>query len=184
MKVEFRIEKTVTLAVLAILITADAVLAVYATKWATRFPQNELAAQKAQAKLLKADIKRALAIQQSMPETKVDCERFEDSLLSSSVGYSGVTAELTEVEKDSGLQIASLSFHPKELPGRNMVEIELDVTVNGQYKSVVRFLNGLQRSKNNYVIDSLTLASEPTARDVSGALRVALHLKSYFKNAA
>lgn len=184
MRVEFRLQKTVTLVVLAMLFTADVVLAFYATKWATHVPQSELAAQKAQAKLLRADIRRAREIQQSIPQTKADCERFEESLLSSSVGYSAVTAELTEVEKQSGSQVASLGFHSKEVPGRDMLEIELDVTINGDYKSVVRFLNGLQRSKNHYIIDSLTLASEPTARVASGPLRVALHLKSYFKNAA
>lgn len=180
----FRLQKTITLAVLTILVTADVVLAVYAARWSGGFPRSKLAAQKAEAKLLKADIQRALAIQKGMPQTKADCERFENSLLSSNTGYSAVTAEISEVAKLSGLQIASLGFHPKELPERNMVELELDATVSGNYKSVVQFLNGLQRSKNHYVVDSLTLASEPGSRDPSGTLRVALHVKSYFKNAA
>ncbi len=179
----FRLQKAITLAVLTILLTADVVLAVYATRWSGGFPKNELAAQKAEAKLLKADIQRALAIQKGMPQTKADCERFENSLLSSNTGYSALTDEMSEVAKHSGLQIASLGFHHKELPGRNIVELELDATVNGNYKSVVQFLNGLQRSKNHYVVDSLTLASEPGSRDASGTLRVALQLKSYFKNA-
>jgi hypothetical protein len=183
MRVEFRLEKTVTLVALAILFTADVVLAFYATKWATQVPQSELAGQKAEAKLLKADIRRAREIRQSIPQTKADCERFEESLLSSSVGYSAVTAELTEIAKNSGLQTPSVGFHSKELPDRSMVEIELDVTLNSDYKGVVRFVTGLQRSKNHYIVDSLTLASDP-GQHASGALRVALHLKSYFKNAA
>ena len=54
----FRLQKAITLAVLTILLTADVVLAVYATRWSGGFPKNELAAQKAEAKLLKADIQR------------------------------------------------------------------------------------------------------------------------------
>src|SRR5437588_10023256 len=119
-----------------------------------------------------------------MPQTKADCERFENSLLASNTGYSALTDEMSEVAKHSGLQIASLGFHHKELPGRNIVELELDATVNGNYKSVVQFLNGLQRSKNIYIIDTLALASEPTAQQAAGALRVAVQLRSYFKNAA
>ena len=92
--------------------------------------------------------------------------------------------ELTGVAKQAGLQTSSLAFHPKELPGRNMVELGLDATVNGDYKDVVRFLNGLQRSKSLYIIDTLTLASEPAAQKVAGSLRVVLSLRSYFKNAA
>ncbi|PYT78904.1 MAG: hypothetical protein DMG40_18490 [Acidobacteria bacterium] len=184
MRFEFSLQKKLTLAGLTILIAADVLLALYALQSATKFSRNELAAQKAQIKLLKADVQRARAIQQSIPETKADCERFENSLFPSSAGYSAVTDEFTALEKSSGLQNASLDFRPKELPGRNIVEVELDVTVNGDYKAVVEFLNGLQRSHNFYIIDGLTLGSEQTGQNVAGALRVVLHLRSYFKNAA
>lgn len=184
MRIEFSLQKKIIVLGLAILIAADAVLALYAMQSASRFSRSELAAERTEIKLLKADIKRALAIQRSIPQTKGDCERFENSLYPSSAGYSSVTDELTGVAKQAGLQVGSLAFHPKELPGRNMVELGLDATVNGDYKGVVRFLNGLQRSKSLYIIDTLTLASEPTAQKVTGPLRVVLSLRSYFKNAA
>lgn len=185
MKIGFSLQKKMIIAGLAMVIAADAILALYAIESATRFSRNELAAQKTQIKLLKADIQRALAIQQSIPQTKADCERFEKALYPSSAGYSAVTDELTGVAKQAGLQTAvSLAFHPKELPDRNMVELGLDATVNGDYKGVVRFLNGLQRSKSLYIIDTLTLASEPGSQAVAGPLRVVLSLRSYFKNAA
>ena len=184
MKIEFQMQKRILLAGLAILIGADAILGFYAMQSSTRFSRNELAAQKAQIKILKADIKRARAIQQSMPQTKADCERFENSLYPRTGGDSAVSNELTELAKNSGVQVASLTFHPKEIPARNVVELELDATVNGNYKAVVQFLNGLQRSKNLYIVDSLALASEPTGQQVAGPLRVAVQLRSYYKNAA
>ena len=184
MKIGFSVQRKIILLGLAVLIAADVVLALYAMQSATRFTRNELAAEKTQIKLLKADIKRALTIQQSIPQTKADCERFENSLYPSSAGYSAVTEELTGFEKQAGLQSVSLGFHPKELPGRNMVELGLDVAVNGDYKGVVRFLNGLQRSKNFYILDTLTVAAEPTAQATAGPLRVVLSLRSYFKNVA
>ena len=184
MKIEFSLQKKIVIAGLAILIAADAILALYAMQSANKFSRDELAADKTQIKLLKADIQRALAIQRSIPQTKADCERFENSLYPSSAGYSSVMDELTGVAKQAGLQMGSLAFHPKEIPGRNMVELGLDATVNGNYKDVVRFLNGLQRSKSLYIIDTLTLASEPAAQKVAGSLRVVLSLRSYFKNAA
>ena len=184
MKIEFSLQKKIVIAGLAILIAADAILALYAMQSANKFSRDELAADKTQIKLLKADIQRALAIQRSIPQTKADCERFENSLHPTSAGYSAVTDELMGFAKPAGLQVVSLAFHPKELPGRNMVELGLDATVNGDYKGVVRFLNGLQRSKSLYIIDTLTLASEPAAQKVAGSLRVVLSLRSYFKNAA
>ena len=185
MKIGFSLQKKIVIAGLAVLIAADAILALYAMQSANKFSRNELAAEKTQIKLLKADIQRALAIERSIPQTKADCERFENSLYPSSAGYSSVSDELTGVAKRAGLQaVSALAFHPKELPGKNMVELGLDATVNGDYKDVVRFLNGLQRSKSLYIIDTLTLASEPGAQKVAGSLRVVLSLRSYFKNAA
>ena len=186
MNIEFQSQKKIALGVLAALIAADTVLAGYSILMASpgRSPQQELAAQKAQQKLLKADVKRALAIQEEMPKTKTDCEHFESSLLSTSSGYSAVSTELAEVGQNSGLQISSLGFKAKDLPGRNISEIAVEATVTGDYKGVVRFLNGLQRSKNHYVIDSLTLASDQPGAAGSRALRVALHLRSFFKNTA
>lgn len=183
MKGDFSLQKNLIIATLTVVIAADAVLAFYAIESTSRFSRSELAAQKAQVKLLKADIKRALAIQQSIPQTKADCERFENSLYPGSAGYSDVMDELTAVAKQAGLPPASLQFHSKEVPGRNVMEVVLDATVNGDYKGIVRFLNGLQRSKSPYIIDTLTLDSAQ-GQPGAGALRVVLHLRSYFKNAA
>jgi Tfp pilus assembly protein PilO len=193
MKIEFQVEKKIIVTILTVLMVADGIMTVYAIQIASagHSPQQQLASQRAQLKLLKADIARAAGIQQSMPQIKSDCERFENSLLSTGAGYSAVSSELSEVGQNSGLQIDSLTFTSKDLPERSMAEIAMEVTVSGDYKSVVRFLNGLQRSQSHYVIDGLALtpggAGPPGAAGpggAPGALQVALHLRSYFRNAA
>jgi hypothetical protein len=65
-----------------------------------------------------------------------------------------------------------------------MTEVAIDATVNGDYKSVIGFLNGLQRSANRYAVDSLTLASENANQGSANVIKVALHLKTYFRTAA
>lgn len=179
MKLEFPQQRKIIIAGLALFIAGDLLLAVYSMQSDSRYSRSELPALKAQMKLLKADVQRAQGIRQSMPQTMSDCERFETSLFPNSAGYSAVTNELAEIANHSQLQIASMGFRSKELPSRNLEEVEVDATVTGDYKGVVQFLNGLQRSHNSYIVDGLTLASES-----SGSLRVALHLRSYFKNAA
>jgi hypothetical protein len=49
--------------------------------------------------------------------------------------------------------------------------------VNGDYPSVVRFINGLERSNNFYVLDGLQLA-ESTA----GNVKLNLRLRTYFRS--
>ena len=183
MKIDFLLKKNLFLGAIAVLVVADGLLGFYAMRLSGESPQQELAADKNEMKLLRADVNRALAIQKNMPVIKADCERFETSLLRGSSGYSAVSDELAEIAKSSGVQVSSLGFNSKDIPGKNLLEIGLEATVSGDYKGVVRFLNGLQQSKNYYIVDGLTLASGGGG-DAPGALRVALHLRSYFTNAS
>ena len=43
----------------------------------------------------------------------------------------------------------NVSFKQKEIPNRGVTEVLIEVTVAGEYSSIVKFLNGLQRSSNN-----------------------------------
>jgi Tfp pilus assembly protein PilO len=120
-----------------------------------------------------------------MPGTKADCDRFDDSLPLARQGYSVITTEFEQLGRESGLQISSLDFRPADLAARGMTELLVDVKVAGNYKSVVRFINGVQRSQNYYVLDSLSLAKDTAGTPGStGTVNVDLHLKSYFKGAA
>lgn len=186
MRVDFKQKKAIILGTLAFLVVGDIAMAGYSIRMAssTVSPQQEIAKQTALLKLLGADVKRAREIQQAMPTTKADCERFESSLPPAGSGYSVISAELEDVGRKAGLQIASLSFHPKELAGNGITEVTLDASVSGSYKNVVEFLNGLQRSKNHYIVDDLSLANDSRGQGGGSDIRVDLHLKSYFKAAA
>lgn len=69
-----------------------------------------------------------------------------------------------------------LNIEPKQING--------NAAVVGDYKSVVTFLNALQRSSNYYVVEDLALAPDGSAQKGTGAVRVALHLKSFFRSVA
>lgn len=185
MKMEFAFEKKIIVGALSLVLAADGAMAIYSLMLASsaHSPQQQLSAERAHLKLLKADLTRAAAIQQNLPQTKADCERFENSLLRTNGGYSAISSELTEIGQHSGLQIDSLNFGSKDFPERHMSEISLEATVNGSYKSVVKFLNSLQRSQNHYVVDGLSLAPGGGTGS-GGTLRVALHLRSFFKKVA
>jgi len=183
---DFTLRKRAILVVLALLLAADAGLAVYSWKLASspQTPQQAFDAQNLQLKIIRGDIKSKQYIKDHMPATRNDCEKFEHSLPPESIGSSVTTAELHEIAKKAGLQIASLAFTQKEVENRGMAEVSIEATVSGDYGSVVRFVNGLQRSQGFYIVDSLTLASEAQSHAPSGAIRVGLHLRTYFRDAA
>jgi Tfp pilus assembly protein PilO len=116
-----------------------------------------------------------------MPTTQGDCDKFEKSLLPMSTGYSAVTEELGAMARKAGLQFSSTKFHQKDIASRKLTEIELDASISGDYASVVKFLNSLQRSENVYVVDSLALSSENQAQSSSNVLRLSLRMRTYFR---
>jgi type IV pilus assembly protein PilO len=185
MKRDFALQKRLILGGVLLLVVADIALAVYSWKLASspHTPQKEFALQSKNLKLLRGDIERAQGIQKDMPNIQKDCDGFEQSLFPANTGYSSVTADLGSISKKAGLRIDDLSFKQKEIPNRNLTEVAMDATVSGDYKNIIQFLNGLQRSQNLYEVDNLSLASEAQGQGPAGAIRVSMHLKTYFRTA-
>jgi len=183
MNSKFERRKIILLALVGILLVADSAMTFYSAhmRSSDMSPQRQLAAQVALIRLLRADVKRAREIQHAVPKTQADCVLFENLLPPAGTGYSVISEELQDLSQKSGLQIATLSFHPKDLTEHGITEVSLDAAITGDYKSVVRFLNALQRSKNRYVVDDLSLANQVAGSAVQTDVRVNLHIRSYFR---
>ena len=169
---------------LGLLLAADLGLAAYSWQASTalRTPMIQLQADSRKLGILNGDIERAELIRHNLPATLADCDRFDAMLLPSSSGDSAVIAELDELATKSGLQKQTLAFRHKEVPGRGLTQVDLDTTVSGNYANIVKFMNNLQRSKNNYIVESLSLQQEGQAN--TSALRIGLHMKTYYRTAA
>jgi Tfp pilus assembly protein PilO len=185
MQQDFTVRKRAILIALSLLIAADIGLAIYSYQLSSApfTTDREFDAQNLKLKLLRGDIKSAQHIKDEMPTTRKDCEKFEQSLPLEGVGSSSMTSDLDEIAQKSGLQIVTLTAKPKEVQNRGMIQEEIDLTVGGDYGSVARFVNGLQRSPKFYIVDALALTTQ-TQKGANGALRVALHLRTYFREAA
>jgi len=183
---DFTLRKRAILVVLGLLIAGDIGLAVYSWQLSSspHTPQKEFDAQTVKLGILKNDIKSAQYIRDNMPATRKDCEKFEQSLPAESTSSSSITAELDEVAKKADLQIVNLAFKQKEVPNRGMIEETIEATVSGDYGSVVRFVNGLQRSQRFYVLDGLVLGTDARAQAASGSVRVGVHIRTYLREGA
>lgn len=183
---DFTWRKRIILSGVVILVLADVALAAYSWQLASapREPKDLFAAQVKQHDLLKKSVDAAQKIRDNIPAIQKDCDRFEQSLFPASTGYSAVRSELGAAEKKNGIYLEDLSFKKTEIASRGLTEVMVDATVNGNYKSVVAFLNSLQRSSNNYAVDSLTLATDTTNQASANIIKVTLHLRTYFRTAA
>jgi Tfp pilus assembly protein PilO len=185
MKGDFTFRKNAILAGVTLLVLADVALGVWSSELASdpEAPAKLFEQQRKQHDLLKADIRRAQEIRDAIPANQAKFDQIEGSFPPASTGYSAVRTELGDIGKKAGIQMEDLSFKPTEVPTRGMTEVAMDATVNGNYASVIRFLNGVQRS-GNYEVESLTLAADSSNQGGSGVLKVAFHLKTYFRTSA
>jgi type IV pilus assembly protein PilO len=181
---DFTMRKRLILGGVTLLVVADVALAAYSWELSSGPQAPQRQAEMMQHDLLKADIQRAQKIRDDIPKTQKDCDRFEQSLFPASSGYSAVRAELGSIARKSGSRLENIAFKQTDVANRGMTEVAIDATVTGDYKSVIGFLNGLQRSPSLYGVDSLTLATETSNQSSANVIKVALHLKTYFRTAA
>jgi Tfp pilus assembly protein PilO len=169
---------------LVILLAGDVALAAYSWNMANsmRRPLLQLQADERKLKLLQIDVENADRIRHDLPTTIADCDRFEAALLPANTGNSAITAELDDLSRKAGLQIQSLLFRHKELAVRNLTQVDLEISVNGSYASIVKFMNSLQRSKNSYAVDAVTLQAGGT-QNSPNELHIGLHMKTFLRTA-
>lgn len=183
MRRDFTMRKRILLGTLGVLLAADGGLAYLSWRAATapRTPQQVLAQTTLQVKLLKADVERAREIRRQMPSIQSDCERFERSMPSAESGYSAVASEMGQMARKAEVKIVSLAYRRKEPGEKPFTQVELDGAIEGDYGSVVRFVNALQRSPGLYIVDDLSLAS--SAEKAGGLLRVNVRVRTFFRKA-
>ena len=182
MRRDFKIKMRVIVLLLLLLVAADVALGVYSWNLASaQTAQQELLLLTRNRDLLKKDIQRAQEIRGRIPAIQKDCDAFEHSLFAQSSGYSTVSADLSSIASKSGMRLDGNAFKPKSLPGTGLTELGIDAQVTGDYRGVVRFLNGLPRSKNLYEVDGLALASDTQNQGANGPIKVTVHMKTYFR---
>lgn len=165
---------------LAILLAADVALAGFLWAAARQGPQAMRARRDrlaAQAKLLRADVDRGEKVRASLPQAGEDCDAFyHRAFLDSSTGYSQVVADLSAIASKAGVRTSGLTFKQQAIKDRGVTEVSISTNVEADYPAVIQFINGLERSKNFYLLDDLKLAAA-----TAGGIRLELELHTFFR---
>jgi Tfp pilus assembly protein PilO len=173
--------KSIIRALLGMVVAVDIVLA--GINWqmaaASRTPQSELNALKRQHALMAADITRAETIRTTLPAVEQQCDTFfRQNFRPIASGYSSVVSDFGTLSRSAGLQAENLNFHQHGADKRGVTEVDISAVVDGDYPSVVRFINNLEHSDTFYVLDGLSLA----ASGLGGQLKLNLQLRTYFRS--
>jgi Tfp pilus assembly protein PilO len=165
---------------LAAPLALDLGLAVYLWQASRHDPEAMRAERDAlaiQAKLLRADVQRGQKIRASLPQARTECDDFyKESFLDGSTGYSRIESDLGAIASQAGVKTSGFSFKQRPIKERGVTQISISTNLDANYPAVIQFINGLERSKNFYLLDDLHLASSTT-----GGLRLEIELHTYFR---
>jgi Tfp pilus assembly protein PilO len=181
---EFQLKKRLIMVGLAILVLADLALLFFNSRMS--MPQQDrqqtLSLLNREVALRKADVERASEIREKRPAILKKFDDFENTMLPASKVYSVISQEIDQYARDTHLVVDGVRFREKDVQGRGLMELTLESRVTGDYNGIVRFLNHLQRSKNVYIVDGLSVDTENAAQGApAGNLRVTLHMRTFFR---
>jgi hypothetical protein len=180
MKLGWQTWKKWAAGVVALILLLDIALVVFLLN-NSRQDRGDLIAQRqrlaAESKLLQADVSRGEAIRFSLPKVGKDSDDFyRQSFLSASTGYSDIETDLDAIAAKAGVRTGGFAFKQTLIPARGVTEISITTAVAADYPAIIQFINGLERSKNFYLLDNLQLASASP-----GSIRLELSLHTYFR---
>jgi hypothetical protein len=112
-----------------------------------------------------------------MPQVGRECDAFyQKAFFDSTTGYSRIESDLNAISREAGVQTSGLKFKQKAVKNRGVTEIDISTKVTADYPSLIRFINGIERSQDFYLLDGLALHSA-----ASGMVDLDLSLHTFFR---
>jgi Tfp pilus assembly protein PilO len=134
---------------------------------------------KKHAEQLQGDVNRGNRIRNTLGAAQKDYDKFyKENFLSPQDGYSAIESDLTALATKAGLRVTGIQFAQKEVKGRGVNDVAISENVEGNYTSLVTFIDGLEHSKYFYLLKDLRLDSASTP---GGGIRLQLELHTYFR---
>ena len=138
---------------------------------------TERAQLTARAKLLAADVQKGRRIEARLPDVSRECDDFyQKDLLPASSGDTMVISDIGNIAKGANVQTGGIALHEKDIKERGLEEVEITGTVQGDYQSLIKLIDGIERSPHFYLLEKLALTSEQ-----SGIVKLQVALRTYFR---
>jgi hypothetical protein len=145
--------------------------------WRTANSQNAeaLAEQRIQLKAAQIAAKPLEGLDNKLAASSAEADRFDHERLP--VSYSEVAAELGVLAQRDKVRLTRVQYAQKAVigePGQELTEVQMDASLSGDYRSLVTFINGLERDKQFFLIDNISLTGQQT-----GQVNLRLRLTTY-----
>jgi Tfp pilus assembly protein PilO len=92
---------------------------------------------------------------------------------------SELAAEVGKLASENGVRILQAKYKQEEPTGAGIIPTEIEGNFSGDYLQLVRFINALERSKQFFTVDSISLAGEST-----GPVKLEVKMHSFLRSGA
>jgi len=93
--------------------------------------------------------------------------------------YSTISETLGKMAASNHVQLAAVRYIAKAAPVKGLQQVEITVSIVGDYTSEMEFINTVEREKMLFVLSQVNFGGTQ-----NGAMRVDLHVETYIRNAA
>jgi Tfp pilus assembly protein PilO len=92
---------------------------------------------------------------------------------------SDLTAELGKLASANGVRIMQAKYKQEDPTGAGIAPVEIEGNFSGDYLQLIRFINALERSKQFFTVDSVSLAGES-----NGPVKLDVKMHSFLRSGA
>lgn len=93
------------------------------------------------------------------------------------LSYSSISYRIGELSVKSGVRLTRVQYTQGH-PGADLTEISLDAGISGDYRSIMRFINSLERDQTFFVIRGMSLTGQQ-----SGLVNLRLQVSTWLRPA-
>lgn len=146
--------------------------------WQAMNAHDQAAIEQAHVQMVAAELaaKPLRGLDTKLAASTTDADRFYKGRLP--YAYSEVLAELGAVTKREGVHLTRVQYVQNGvLQGEDaLTELRMDASVSGDYRSIVHFINAMERDKVFFVIYGINLTGQQT-----GQVNLRLRLTTYLR---
>ncbi len=135
--------------------------------------QQELLQLRAQLTTKSRQVEPLRGLDKKIPLASKQIDQFYEERFSAR--DSDLVEALGNLSKESGVKIESAKYNPGDPESVGLRRVEIDASIEGDYQPLIKFLNGLERSKIFFIVNSIDLATQ------NGPIQLRMKLETYEK---
>jgi Tfp pilus assembly protein PilO len=138
--------------------------------------KHDLEQAKNDLELKQKEVSPLLGMEDKLKNADKDLGKFFSNRLPER--QSAIATELAKLAQQTNVRIGQERYEPKVSDLPELTRVQIEASVEGDYISLVKFINALERDKMFFVVRSLQLRGEPQSGSVKLALKTDTFLRS------